>query len=63
MPACLQDCNLVLYNGMGTGSAANIVYQSNTAGQGTPPCRLFVSSANGGSFSVLDSKNAVLFSR
>ena len=58
-----QDCNLVLYTGAGSG-ASNAIYSSGTYGQGNPgPCRLVVSSANGGYFAVLDSANHVLFIR
>lgn len=55
-----QDCSLVLYSG---GASYNALFDSDTFGQGSPPCRMVVSSAGGGSFAVLDSANAVLFSR
>ena len=59
----LQDCNLVAYNGGGT-QAQNAVFASGTSGLGNPPpCRLLVSSANGGYFAVLDSANHVLYIR
>ena len=46
---------------MVTNGNGGIVYQSNTAGQGTPPCTLTVSGANGGSFYITDSNRNQLF--
>ena len=51
-----QDCNLVLYaNGVAT-------FFTNTYGQGAT-CKMVVSSANGGSFAVLNPSNSVIYIR
>ena len=57
-----QDCNLVLYKS-GTSSPQTAIFYSGTYNQGVAPCHLLVSSAAGGTFSVIDSTGAVLFSR
>ncbi len=51
----------MLYSG--GASESNALFASNTFGQGVQPCRMVVSSAGGGSLAVLDSTDAVLFSR
>jgi hypothetical protein len=60
------DCNLVLYSiaklqKLGVGAPAAAVWASGTYNQGTGPCSAVVSSAGGGSLSVLDSAGVVLF--
>lgn len=60
------DCNLVLYSiarlqQYGQGSSRAAVWASNTYMAGTGPCSAVVSSAGGGSLSVLDSAGVVLF--
>ena len=60
-----QDCNLVLYSisqlqQSGATSAAAL-WGSNTYLAGTTPCSAVVSSAGGGSLSVLDATGVLLF--
>jgi hypothetical protein len=62
--AVLQDCNLVMYNGsyfINGPVPQSAIYATGTSNKGTAPCSLNVSSAAGGSFSVIDSKGNVLF--
>ena len=51
----------MLYSGGAYES--NALFASDTFGEGSPPCRMVVSSAGGGGFAVLDTTSAVLFSR
>ena len=55
-----QDCNLVLYKS-GTSSPSTALFQSNTYMGGAEPCHLLVSSASGGTISVIDNTGKVLF--
>ena len=64
---CVQDCNFVGYDGSYTTSngyadAANAFFATNTYG-GTSPCSFTVSSANGGSISVVDATGRTLYSK
>ena len=56
-----QDCNLVLYKA-GNSNPANAIFATNTSNRGVAPCHLLVSSASGGSISVVDNTGATLFS-
>lgn len=63
---CLaQDCNLVAYSGLSATygfNAATAVYESGTyTDSASLPCTLFVSSANGGSIYIEDSKQNIIF--
>ena len=62
----VQDCNFVLYDGSytssnGLASAQNAIFATQTSGQGTSPCRLLVSSANGGSISIVDATGRTVY--
>ena len=64
-PACAaQDCNAVIYkNANTTGQiAANIIFQTGTAGQGSG-CQLIVTSQQGGSVLIVNSANQVLYGK
>lgn len=62
-----QDCNLALYNANylpaagGKPVPANLVYSTGTSGKGTPLCSARVSSASGGSLTVVDANGTVQF--
>ena len=55
-----QACNAVEFNGNGT-AAANAIWSTQTAGEGTPPCALTVTGANGGNLILLDSTGQQYF--
>ena len=60
----VQDCNLVMYTSsyFTQGPNQNAIFATSTGGQGNGNlCTVQVSSANGGSFSVVNSNNAVLY--
>ena len=60
---CVQDCNLVLYNGnyiTGGPSAAYAIYNTGTGGQGSQ-CRVTVN--NGYTWSIVNSAGQTVFQR
>ena len=56
----VQACNVVEYNGNGTG-AANQVFSTQSDGEGTPPCAFTVTGANGGNVILTDSAGQQFF--
>ena len=63
----MQDCNFVIYGGTyiagGAPVAASSLYGSSTYGKAVGLCSVAVSGANGGTVTILDSQNNVVFSQ